>query len=150
MSDTDVTDCEENLKNLSPSILTQNAANEWTGVIEQRNVQNPQSSNHITKLVDYSSLESYMDDLQEQLHMQTFLDINFRYSSPVPTTSGTSNIQPRPRLNSITSDSSEEEEITTFLKNFQYPSKLIVIYTSSSDSNERKFKPKIHRTCTNL
>ncbi|CAG5039045.1 unnamed protein product [Parnassius apollo] len=141
MSDTDVTDCEENLKNLSPSILTENAANEWTGVIEQRNVQNPQSSNHITKLVDYSSsLESNMD-LQEQLQMQPFLNINFRYSSPVPTTSGTSNIQPRPRLNSITSDSSEEEGITTFLKNFQYPSKLIDIYTSSSDSNEENLNP---------
>ncbi|CAG4971678.1 unnamed protein product [Parnassius apollo] len=141
MSDTNVTDCEENLKNLSPSILTTNAANEWTGVIEQRNVQNPQSSNIITKLVDYSSsLESNMD-LQEQLQMQPFLNINFRYSSPVPTTSGTSNIQPRSRLNSITSDSSEEEGITIFLKNFQYPSKLIDIYTSSSDSNEENLNP---------
>ncbi|CAG4929841.1 unnamed protein product [Parnassius apollo] len=92
MSDTDVTDCEENLKNLS--ILTENAANEWTDIL------------HLFQLLPELVV-----------------------------------IQPRPRLNSITSDSSEEEGITTFLKNFQYPSKLIDNYTSSSDSNEENLNP---------
>lgn len=140
-SDTNVTDFEENDSDVSQSLLTQNQFDKIS-----------HSPIHIKKLVDYSSSNESLEDnshlqTQEQRWRQPFMDIVDRsaFNSPIPTTSGKMNMQIRaaPRLNSSTSDGSEEEPFNTILKKFQYPSRFNDIYTSSSSgSDEENLNPQ--------
>lgn len=139
-SDTDVTDYEENVSDVSLSILTQNEFDET-----------PQSPTRTAKLVNYSS--SNESALEDNLPFMNVFDRRSAFSSPVPTTSGKINIQLHtpPQLHSSTPEESEEEPSHTILKKLQYPSRLNDIYTSIySGSDEENLNPQFQEKNTDF
>lgn len=131
ISDSDVTVCEDNLQNLSPSLLHHNDK-----LLE--NDIDISSIYTVSKLVDYSSSsDSIVENEHCRIPSKEIINRTSDFLSPVPSTSGV-NGQFRPWLNFSLSDSSLSEEFDTALQNISQPRRAnnTMIYTSSSSETE--------------
>lgn len=153
-SDTNATYYEENLRDISPSIMAQidNDRLQENNLPERNKIDLQFPTRSTGKLVDYSSsTESATEDdsqYQDQHRRQPLLSIphnrNFEFLSPIPSTSGI-NMHPRQLLSSSTSNESTQEDFDLEMFDFthsQYPARKFYIYTSSSESEEENINPQ--------